>query len=140
MQFLHDNLLRLAKDHKWKLSAWAVMSNHYHFIAQSDEKATTLSAFLSQLHVLTARHVNELDQALNRQVWFQFWESRLTFQYSYLARLNYVIQNPVKHKLVTVAADYPWCSASWFETNVPKAFRETVYNFKTDKLNLEDDF
>jgi len=82
LDFLHDNLLKLALDYKWHLSAWAVMANHYHFIAQSPEDVSNLSDFLSQLHVTTARFVNELDATPNRKVWYQFRESKLTFQKS----------------------------------------------------------
>jgi len=51
-----------------------------------------------------------------------------------------VIQNPVKHGLVTSAVDYPWCSAAWFGRNASTAFQATVASFKTDRLQIEDDF
>jgi putative transposase len=34
---------------------------------------------------------------------YEFWDTRLTFEKSWFARLNYVHQNPVKHGLVPVA-------------------------------------
>ena len=71
---------------------------------------------------------------------YQFWDSRLTYQASWLARLNYVHHNAVHHGLVHVAADYPWCSARWFETNARESFVKSVYSFKTDRLNVMDDF
>jgi REP element-mobilizing transposase RayT len=40
--------------------------------------------------------------------WHNFWETRLTHEGSYLARLNYVHQNPLKQGLVEVAKQYPW--------------------------------
>jgi hypothetical protein len=43
---------------------------------------------------------------------------------SWLARLNYVHQNAVKHGLVPIAHQYPWCSAPWFETNARRRIRE----------------
>jgi putative transposase len=47
--------------------------------------------------------VNGLDQSPERQVWYNYWDTLLTYQSSYLARLNYVHQNAVKHRLVPVA-------------------------------------
>ena len=44
LQFLHDALLKLAKQYSWELQAWAVFANHYHFIAQSPENPKSLSA------------------------------------------------------------------------------------------------
>lgn len=129
INYLHETLLQLALEYGWKLQAWAVLANHYHFIAESPEEPKTLSSFLSQLHVATAKYVNRLDESPNRRVWWQYWDSRITYTHSYLARLNYVNQNPVKHGLTAVATQYPWCSASWFERVSPTAFCKTVASF-----------
>jgi len=56
------------------------------------------------------------------------------------ARLNYTHQNAVKHGLVGVASDYPWCSASWFERTAIPAQVKTIYALKTDQLTVPDDF
>lgn len=84
--------------------------------------------------------MNRLDTTPARRVWYQFRETRLTHQTSYLARLRYTHENPVHHRLVAVARDYRWCSAAWFETNAPASFVASVARFKTDKLNVPDDF
>jgi putative transposase len=73
-------------------------------------------------------------------VWFNFWDTKLTYERSYLARLNYVHQNPVRHGLVAKASQYRWCSAAWFERVTPPAMVKTIYGFKIDKLNIHDDF
>ena len=75
-----------------------------------------------------------------RQVWHNFWETRLTYQKSYLARLNYVHQNPVKHGLVPVANQYPWCSAAWFERTASPAMVKSIYRFQVDRLGILDEF
>jgi putative transposase len=51
-----------------------------------------------------------------------------------------VHQNPVRHGLVAVANQYPWCSASWFERTARPAQVKTVYGFKIDKLKVLDDY
>ncbi len=140
LQFLHDTLLILANEYQWKLQAWAVLSNHYHFIAQSPADPKNLSAFLSQLHVTTAKHINAAHNTPNRKVWWQYWDSQITYQYSYLSRLNYVNQNPVRHGVASAAIDYPWCSASWFQETTLPSFYKTVSTFKIDKVNVFDDF
>ena len=55
---------------------------------------------LSTLHVKTAEWVNKLDCTRGRQVWFNYRETRITYEKSYLVRLNYVHQNAVKHGLI----------------------------------------
>lgn len=67
------------------------------------------------------------------------WDTLLSFETSYLARLNYVHNNPTKHGLGP-SLNYPFCSAHWFETQGDKSFVETVKSFKTDLLEIDDDF
>jgi putative transposase len=95
---------------------------------------------LGELHKRTAPWVNRLDAIPGRQVWFNYRETKLTFQRSYLTRLNYVHQNPVKHRLVPVANQYPWCSAAWFEREGSTAMVKSIYRFKVDKIQVSDDF
>ncbi len=74
--------------------------------------------------------LNRADNAPGRRVMYEFWDTHLTFEKSWLARLNYVHQNAVKHGLVPVANQYPWCSAPWFESNVRSSFVKSVYSFQ----------
>ena len=143
LDVLHRGLLTVARDFGWQLEAWAVFSNHYHFIAHSPPDApdaASMSQMLGVLHTKTSGWVNRLDRTPGCQVWHSFRESKLTYQKSYLARLNYVHQNAVKHGLVPVANQYPWCSARWFEGAASPAMVESIYRFKTDKVSVEDDF
>ena len=78
---LHRGLLTVARDFGWQLEAWAVFSNHYHFVAHSPAAAadaTSLSPMLKTLHVKTSGWLNKLDATPERQVWFNFRETRLT--------------------------------------------------------------
>lgn len=140
LDLLEAKLLELAGQYGWNLEAWAVFSNHYHFVGHSRATSTPLDAFLGHLHSATAKVVNEEDGAAGRQVWYNFWETRLTYERSYLARLNYVHQNPVKHGLVRVANQYRWCSAAWLERTATPAQVKTIYGFKIDRLQVFDDF
>ncbi len=137
------SLLKVAQDFSWQLEAWAVFSNHYHFVGRSPEDAgesTSLSKMLTVLHHQTAIWVNRLDKTAGRKIWHNFWDTKLTYQKSYLALLNYVHQNPVKHGLVPIANQYPWCSAAWFEEVASPAMIRSIYRFKIDALSVKDDF
>ena len=140
LTLLRDELLSLACHYGWRLHAWAVFSNHYHLVGAAPESGVTLPRFLGHLHTKTATAINRLDSEPGRRVWFQFWDTHITFQKSYLARLHYVHNNPVKHGLVEVATNYPWCSASWFETTAAPSFRRTVGALNSDQVNVIDDF
>jgi len=140
LDLLESALLRVSKDADWQLEAWAVFSNHYHVVARSAPGAKELRLVLKQLHGETSWELNRLDGTPGRQVWHNFWDTKLTFEKSYLARLNYVHQNAVKHGLVPVANQYCRCSARWFERTATRAQVRTIYSFKIDRLNVRDDF
>jgi putative transposase len=95
LHVLQRGLLTVARDFCWELEAWAVFLNHYHFVAhsQSDSgNASSLSQMLGVLHTRTSGWINRLDKTPGRKVWHNFRDTRLTYQKSYLARLNYVHQ------------------------------------------------
>ena len=117
-----------------------MLANHYHFVAVSPPDPASLRKFLGKLHMQTAKQLNLWDNAPGRKVWFQFWDSRITFEKSYLARLHYVHYNPALHGVVPLAENYKWCSASWFARNASPALVATVKSFKTDRLTVPDDF
>ncbi len=135
-----EALFGFAAEFNWSLRAWAVLSNHYHFIAASPANPGSLRRLLGKLHMTTAKRLNELDGQPGRRVWFQYWDSHITFERSYLARLNYVHHNPVHHGMVDDAMNYAWCSAVWFARNAPASFVATVKGFKTDRLDVRDEF
>ena len=138
---LHRGLLELAEKFRWQLEAWAVFANHYHFVGQSPpETAESLRLMLGQLHERTAKWLNKRDAAPGRKVWHNYRETQLTFEKSYFARLSYTHHNAVHHGLVKVAADYPWCSAAWFERTATPAQVKAIYSFPYDKLNVPDDY
>ena len=104
------------------------------------DEGANFATMLGILHKSTASAVNKIDGTLGRRVWFNYRDTVLTYEKSYLARLGYVHNNPVKHGLVSVASDYEWCSASWCSQRAERSFYETVMSFKTDRINVEDDF
>jgi putative transposase len=139
LDFLQASLFTIAAENGAQLQAWAIFSNHYHFVAQiADPRA--LVPLTRKLHTLTAKYLNEVDRSPARKVWYQYWETRLTYERAYYARLHYVHRNPEHHKLVGSATQYPWCSAAWFEAKAQASFRRTVLAMPCERIKIEDDF
>lgn len=136
---LTNLLLTMAEKYKWNLQAWAMFPNHYHFVADS-ENGQSLKTLIQELHSRSAMDINQKDGTPGRKVWFQYWDSQITFHRSYLARLNYVHQNPVRHEVVQRASEYSWCSAGWFELKAEPAFFRTVSSFPIDRLSIPDEY
>ncbi|NLD73217.1 MAG: hypothetical protein GX649_10925 [Chloroflexi bacterium] len=124
----------------WSLEAWAVLSNHYHWVGNAPEDATTLSRLVQSLHSRTAAWLNRHDGTPGRRVWLQYWDTCLTYERSYLARLHYVHHNPAKHGVVANAENYPWCSMAWFVAGATPGHRRAVLAFPIDRVNVRDDF
>ena len=135
-----DILFERTKHWGWRLGAWAVLENHYHFIARAPENALTLEKLIRQLHSKTAVALNKLDHSQGRQVWHNYWDTCITHETSYNARLHYVYLNPVKHGLVENAEDYPFCSYKWFLDKADDTFRNAVMNQPIDRVDIFDDF
>ncbi len=139
-QLLLEALLERSELLGWSIEAWAILNNHYHFIAKAPEKVGTLSKLIRQVHSITAIQLNRWDNASSRQVWFNYWDSCLTYEKSYLARLHYIHMNPVKHGLIDDAFNYPFCSYRWFTEQGDSDLKEQVFKQPTDHLHVVDDF
>jgi putative transposase len=138
LNLLAEHLLLLAQTQGCELQAWAIFPNHYHYVARLS--ANSLSSFSRHLHAKTAVALNKMDAVTGRKVWFQYWDSHLTFERSYLARLSYVHHNAVHHGIVKHPSRYPWCSAGWLETKTKRPVSAMITSFHFDKLNVPDDF
>lgn len=57
-EFFLKTLFEKAKLFLWGLEAWAVLNNHYHFIAQAPENPMSLTKLLQQVHSITAIQIN----------------------------------------------------------------------------------
>ena len=140
LDFLMSECFHWAAEFGWQPQAWAFMRNHYHVILLSPEQPSTLPELIRNVHRTTGMRINEEDQAPGRQVWYQYWDKRLTFQASLYPRLKYVHQNAARHGIVRNAEEYPWCSAAWFKRSAEPAFQKMVEKFKTDQLKEFDEF
>lgn len=89
LEVLERGLIRVAAQFEWRLEAWAVFSKHYHFVGHATD-SESLPKMLGVLHAKIAAWVNRLDRSPGRKVWHNYWDTRLTHERSYRARLNYV--------------------------------------------------
>ena len=52
-------LFGCAREFSWELHAWAILSNHYHFISRTMEGARRLPRLVGKLHMTLAKWLNE---------------------------------------------------------------------------------
>ena len=140
--WFQECLWALVDEFGWELEAWAILANHYHIVAHSPSDGRTASSLrklIQKLHSLATRELNRREGATGRhRLWQNYRETHLTYQRSYLARLNYVHQNAVHHGLVKRASDWKWCSARSFAEGVTPAWAETISRFRYDQIARQD--
>lgn len=139
LTFLSNALLELTRKYDWRLQSWAIFPNHYHFVAES-RTPESLRTLTRHLHSISARYVNEIDGTPERKVWFQYWDTHLSYERSYLARLGYVHLNAVKHGLVQRPQDYWWCSAGWLRSGNSEGSSFAKMESSVSGIGAEDDY
>ena len=105
---------KAAEIYGWQIIAWAILHNHYHAVLQSPEDSGTLSKFIGSYHKFTARQWNDEDNATERKVWWNYWDTCIRSESDYYTRLRYVFWNPVKHGLVSVPEEYKFSNYQEF--------------------------
>lgn len=92
-----------------QVEGWAILSNHYHFLA-GVESLDHVSAMLKQLHGSTSYEWNKADGKTGRRVWYKFADRLIRDERHYYCALNYIHINPVKHGYVSDPYEWPWMS------------------------------
>ena len=140
LTYLQETMFASGESEGVDFHGWSFFPNHYHVVVHTEENAKKLRTLIHDVHSITAKELNARYEEPGRRVWYQYRDTHLTFERSYLARLNYVHQNPVHHGLVAQASNYAWCSAGWFERTARRAFFESVRRFKIDRVKVPDDY
>ncbi|MFQ5652783.1 MAG: transposase [bacterium] len=98
----------MEQDVKGKIVAWVVLPNHYHLVADVD--LALFGPWTGRLHNGKSTQWNREDNSLGRKVWYRCSDRKIRGEGHYYASLNYLHFNPVKHKYVEEAGDWPWSS------------------------------
>jgi putative transposase len=88
--------------HKYELLAFCLMPDHLHLLVQSQAVATDLRSFVRAMKSFCTRSVG-------RKIWQTgFYEHVMRTSEDVKKTAEYIINNPVRKKLVKRAEDYPW--------------------------------
>jgi len=123
LELIHETLAK----YQWELHYWVILDNHYHWLGQS-YIGKNLSKIIQYIHSRSAMLMSSLTQA-EKPIWWNYWDYCPRNETDYFTRLNYLLNNPVKHGYVDNLHDYTW---STFPSLFAEVGRDAlVQQFKT---------
>ncbi len=122
---LEGRVLRAFHVVRAEVIAWVVLPNHYHALLNVESLAS-VSAALQGVHGGASHEWNLADgQTGRRRVWFRFTDRAIRNESHFIATLNYIHYNPVKHGYVDDPYEWPWSSLeSYLESRGREWLRE----------------
>ena len=126
----------------WILEDWVILDNHYHLMMNTSDDVSALSKMFNEIHKFTAIWLkkNFLEFKKEKRIFYNYWDSCITYEKSYWARLNYIYFNPVKHGYIKEAKDYAWGSYRFRLKEEIDCLNKIRKEYPWDKVNVKDDF
>ena len=127
--------------YNWGIDDWVILDNHYHLMSQAPKNSQELPFIFRDIHRQTSHFIKKINKKKTGEKCFHnYWDTCITFQNSYFARLNYIFYNPVKHGYVKDAKDYKWGSY-YYRYKYQKDYLLTLRKtYKWDMISVPDSF
>ncbi len=139
---LLTSINKACERYHWFLEDWVILNNHYHLMLNAPSDASTLKAMFNEIHKFTAiwlkKNFPELKE--EKKIFYNYWDSCITYERPYFARLNYIYFNPVKHGYVKEAETYLWGSYRQRLVKENDYLNEIKKKYPWNKIIVRDDF
>ena len=126
----------------WRLEDWTVLHNHYHAMAESPDYAKSLSEIMRDIHKFTVMWIRKNIQDADglEKIWWNYWDTCITYERSYYTRLNYLWYNPQKHHVIADAEEWPFGSLFNRIHEEAQSIRMLRERYPFDSVKVRDDF
>jgi putative transposase len=126
----------------WKIEDWVALNNHYHLMADSPDNLKSLPGIMRDIHKFTAMWIrkNIQDAAGVEKIWWNYWDTCITYERSYLTRLNYIWYNPQKHGVIENAEEWAFGSLYHRIREEDLYVNKLRYRYPFDSVKVYDDF
>ena len=112
MNFQEELLAELLAVDETEIGGWCILPNHYHLLIKTDLEE--FRQVTGRLHNGTSTRWNREDDARGRRVWFRFNDRGVRSERHLQVCLNYIHANPVKHRYVRLAHQWPSSSYGFY--------------------------
>lgn len=134
-------LTKSLEHYEWKLEDWVILDNHIHIMTSAPTKAETLSKVMKNFHRFTANWLSKNNVKKVKEKYFHnYWDTCITYENSYYARINYIWFNPVKHEYVSSPEKWRYGSYYYRYQADEKETKEIMKRYPFDKIKIDDDF
>jgi putative transposase len=111
-QFVVAALIEIARRFGFELSAYVVMPDHAHFLVTAIHDGADFKAMVKAWKQKTGY---EWSQRHGRKLWQHgYWERVLRDNDDALSICRYIIENPVRARLVDLPIEYPLCGSTQY--------------------------
>jgi len=123
---LHEILHNTFHNYGWNLDHWVILDNHYHLLARS-KRGSDLPKMIQRIHAASGKYIREATNC-EKPVWYNYWDYCPRNEHEYYTRLNYLLNNPIRHGYVENLHDYPFSSfhalfKEWGREHLAEQFR-----------------
>ena len=125
---------RVAREAGRPIYAWFIGLDHYHLLlgaggdrgpleplrgalSEGPAKHFDLGRFVNRVHAVVSLLLNRADNTPGRRVFYQYWDRYVRTEGELYGTLNYIHNNPVKHRIcanLDLARSYPHSSLGLF--------------------------
>ena len=106
-----ERLHESGKRNDWRVWAFCLMTTHYHLVLQTTP--ALMSKGLQRLQTLHAMRFNRRHGRYGHLFSDRFAAKPIESEETLAAVCRYVLLNPVRAGIVTVAWDWPWSAWAW---------------------------
>jgi len=134
--------VKACQQYNWQILAWVILDNHYHIMLEAPEEAGTLVNLIRDLHRIKGLWIKRKISIAKevKKVWYNYWDTCITYERSFLARFNYVHHNLVKHGYVKDASQYPFGSYYMLFRQQKDVWLRNEIQYPWDEVKVYDDF
>lgn len=137
---LHTIQTSFAK-YGWMLEHWVILDNHYHLLCKSNY-GKELSALMKSIHGTSAAIIARTTNC-EKPVWYNYWDYCPRNEHEYYTRLNYMLNNPIKHSYVSNLHDYLFSSfhalfKEWGRERLAEQFRAFPTTTTLEEAEYDD--